>query len=472
MLSIAPVEIFSLVISAVLIHFSLHTSGHIITIIRLFLGLCLCPILIALGSGSYVQSLAIGVMSTCSLGSAVASTATLLSLILLRPWELIPEGDFWEFLPIMFAALALSSYGICSLHRKTPVLALDEFTLTFFLLNGWFLLSSSLSTASEDSLLYFYQQMPITVLVVLLITTTVRTRLDLRFVEKILLASIAGTILCPMVDQLLSGNFSLHNRLSGAGMWGNANDIAALIILSFPFLMSVNLRKLSRKAYLRTLVIRITVFTVLLFALWWCQSRGAILGFTATLLTFFWLVGNGIGRRKFFLGVIIVLAAIFLLSYLQRDYAEMKTSKSARWNYAIAGIRMAVERPFTGVGMSQYPTLYEQYTPAFEEWGERTAHSSWILALAETGFIGIGLFVLLYLIVIVNAWQLRKCFPSLIAGALGYGVVMTFLSHTYQLLPYLLGSYVMVCHRVKGTTNPVLDQTPSESDSDSGHRRY
>jgi hypothetical protein len=117
---------------------------------------------------------------------------------------------------------------------------------------------------------------------------------------------------------------------------------------------------------------------------------------------------------------------------------------------------MVVHSPIFGVGFSGYPMEFEHYAPRFIESGVRTAHSSWFLALAETGFLGFALFLGLFLWALRTSWNLRKIFPELFFATLGYGIAMSFLSHTYAIYFYILLGVVFVASRLPKATYLLL----------------
>ena len=47
---------------------------------------------------------------------------------------------------------------------------------------------------------------------------------------------------------------------------------------------------------------------------------------------------------------------------------------------------MAKTHPILGVGIDNYQDLWSGYVSDSPEFGKRTAHSSWMLAMAESGF--------------------------------------------------------------------------------------
>jgi hypothetical protein len=67
-----------------------------------------------------------------------------------------------------------------------------------------------------------------------------------------------------------------------------------------------------------------------------------------------------------------------------------------------------------------------------------TVHSTWLLALAETGFVGFFFFIGIWISAFISAWKIKYTHPEFILALTGYGVVITFLSHTYMLYPWIL----------------------------------
>ena len=100
---------------------------------------------------------------------------------------------------------------------------------------------------------------------------------------------------------------------------------------------------------------------------------------------------------------------------------------------------MAIRNPVFGVGLDQFPKNYGMYGAAnFSEGGDRTAHSSWILILSETGFPGLFFLLIIYLLAINRGWLLADRIPELLLCLLGYGVTMSFLLISTWLMPFSL----------------------------------
>ncbi|AOS45730.1 O-Antigen ligase [Lacunisphaera limnophila] len=74
--------------------------------------------------------------------------------------------------------------------------------------------------------------------------------------------------------------------------------------------------------------------------------------------------------------------------------------------------RMAQARPYTGWGLESYATVFRIYDSSYYTYRDRfrarfsEAHSDWLQSLAESGFVGTGLLVLLGLVPLIGpAWR-------------------------------------------------------------------
>jgi O-antigen ligase len=229
-------------------------------------------------------------------------------------------------------------------------------------------------------------------------------------------------------------------RLESASIWGNSNDLAALICLILPFSAEIIYKKSA------TRFLRYILLAFILISLWLTQSRGAFLAliFGATVVFFISY------DSKRWLKIIGLVALTPLIAYLLifRSESDLADSSSARKNYIIAGVSMFSTSPIYGVGAGNYPNLYEYHTPEFYEWGQRNAHSTWIIPLAEGGLIGFLVFLFLYLDIFQRLIKIIKVDQGLTMSFVAYSVAMSFLSHTYSLLPYLIFSIVIIKFRL------------------------
>ena len=101
---------------------------------------------------------------------------------------------------------------------------------------------------------------------------------------------------------------------------------------------------------------------------------------------------------------------------------------------------MAVRNPLFGVGYGGYMEKLSEYANGNvgTEGSKKTIHSTWLLALAETGFVGFFFFMGTWFITLKAAWRMKDEHPEYLLALVSYGTAVTFLSHTYMLYPYIL----------------------------------
>jgi putative inorganic carbon (hco3(-)) transporter len=193
-------------------------------------------------------------------------------------------------------------------------------------------------------------------------------------------------------------------------------------------------------------------------------SRGALLGVVAMGIVL-WLKS----RRKLALGVPIALLAIAAVQFMpDRWFERMHTINSYEqdasalgrlnaWTYAV---NFALDHPITGGGFNAFtPDMFQRYAPNPEDFHD--AHSIYFQVLAEHGFVGLALFLLLgFLTVATASWIIRNTrdraelawageLAKMIQVALaGFAVGGGFLGLAYWDLPYHLMAIVVLTKMV------------------------
>ncbi|WP_457155952.1 O-antigen ligase family protein, partial [Mesorhizobium sp. P5_C1] len=140
------------------------------------------------------------------------------------------------------------------------------------------------------------------------------------------------------------------------------------------------------------------------------QSRGGLLGVVAVLAV---SATRVMKLRTILLFVIPVVAAGLYMAMNLSDRvsggAEDMSGESASGRlYAwSAAINMALDRPFTGVGINNFVDEFYTYT---DVWFDRalTAHSAWFQVLGETGFLGLGTFVIMVALTFKSAVRAQR----------------------------------------------------------------
>jgi len=230
---------------------------------------------------------------------------------------------------------------------------------------------------------------------------------------------------------------------AGEGTLSNPNDLALILLLPLAFAAAMIVNKASTGGRLLAIV----GISFIAWAIVLTQSRGGLLG----LLAVFTIVGSRFVKSKALLVCVgLILAAVLYSAMGISDResggaADVKGESAQDRIYAWqAGINMAAAYPLTGVGIGNFPTQFEDYTP--EETGHpMTAHSIWFLVLGEVGVPGFITFVALVCTCLVAGFRnmrrltekavsrdLQAVAHGTIGGLAGYLVSGSFLSYVYQ----------------------------------------
>lgn len=382
-----------------------------------------------------------------SLAYPVIAVAYLIANLVLRPWEFMPDDKLLSLLPRGLALLCILSWvldGIC----KRRITIYWNSTLTLFVAFVlWLFVATCLATGdiaytADQHLSAFF---PVSV-IFLLVVHTIRSKLDLKMFIAVFAIAVSGMVLSGMyLTRMTSGAFIGDTRLLMVGLWANANDIAALIAMLLPLVYFAGFARVRKRYLLKFFTL--SIITIGILGVWSSQSRAAILSLGLALLAYFIFCIKF--KMRWVLSLVILVALpLVLVTAINREASDLTESSSARLNYLITGLKMVKQHPVFGVGMNNYPKFYESFSSSFTEWGERTAHSSWVLVMSEAGLIGLALFVLIYLLVLRRAWQLRTTNPEFLLAMITYGVCMSFLSHSYLFSPYLLFALVLAAYRI------------------------
>ena len=192
------------------------------------------------------------------------------------------------------------------------------------------------------------------------------------------------------------------------------------------------------------------------------QSRGAFLAVGA-MLGFLWLRA----RNKLMTGVLVAIAAASALVFMPLDWTERMESirnyqedgsamgRINAWQFAI---NLANDHPIAGGGFNTFtPALFARYAPVPD--AVHDAHSIYFEVLAEQGYVGLALYLLLGVLTIVTSGRvirIAKRHPELNWAAdfgrlsqvafVGYGVGGAFLGLAYFDLPYTLMAFIACAH--------------------------
>ncbi|BAP87959.1 o-antigen polymerase [Burkholderiales bacterium GJ-E10] len=199
------------------------------------------------------------------------------------------------------------------------------------------------------------------------------------------------------------------------------------------------------------------------------QSRGALLAISAMGLLLWWR-----SPRKLVSGVVIAGCAVGLFFFMPESWHQRMdtigtyhSDESAMGRiYTWRAMTNLAEDRVTGGGFAIYrPEIFAQYKHSEDTALVRAAHSIYFQVLGEHGFIGLGIFLLFWMVVWGTAARLRRRargdprtrwaadLAALSQAALiGYWVGGAFLSLAYFDLPYDLVAALVVAGRIVDDT--------------------
>jgi len=388
------------------------------------------------GASHALLALSFGLGLVASFASPAAALAFFIAQSIVRPWE-SSDNPALLFIPKIVGLVAIGSWIIHGIIRKRLRLLFDWPTRLCIGLCIWILLAAFVCDTPDEALAYYLSTVLIAALVFLLVSNAPASTAESRLIEKAVVWSVTGMITAATLKTVSDPSFTFFSthRLEGFGLLGNANDLAALAVLALPLAVMRPEKTLLK-----------LIFTaILLTGVYLTQSRGAMAGLGLGGVGY--LILRSQRPRQAMLRALIALPALAIAATVfsfARDARDLNQSSTSRLNYVEAGLRMAFKNPFFGVGLNNYPRFYDENSRgATYEFGQRTAHSSWVLVLAETGFLGFFLFTGLFLVIFRRAWIARHDEPALLVAMITYGTAMSFLSHTYTFFPYLLFGLVL-----------------------------
>ncbi|MET0256500.1 MAG: O-antigen ligase family protein [Luteibacter sp.] len=233
------------------------------------------------------------------------------------------------------------------------------------------------------------------------------------------------------------------NRIQYVGIFNDPNDLGLLFAATLPMAMF-----LGRRGAGALRLVWLGAALLLLYGIFLTNSRGAMLAVLVVAGCYVWyrrgIVVAGV------LGV-IGLTVMKLLSSRMDELDAGEESAAGRVDAWYAGLEMFRENPVFGVGAGN-----------FTEYNELTAHNSFVLVIAETGFIG---FVLWLAFVGYGFWMMltilrhvrmpgndaaveadwameQKMALTLLLSLCGLFASAFFLSRSYMIVMYLIAAMV------------------------------
>lgn len=215
---------------------------------------------------------------------------------------------------------------------------------------------------------------------------------------------------------------------------GDPNDLS--LVLMFPLAFAISFATTKNIGFSR--VLGVIGLVLAMSAVIATQSRGGLLGSVAV----FGIFGLRLIRSKSLLILIgiIGLAVLFAVAGISDRQsggaAEEGIDASAMGRlYAWeAAFKMAIDNPLTGVGLNNFYANYFFYSPHWDGLNH-AVHSTWFGVLAETGFLGL----LVFIAIIVSLVKTSRESLSILS------------QHAHQVSPYLCATALAVYAGIIGT---------------------
>lgn len=279
----------------------------------------------------------------------------------------------------------------------------------------------------------------------------------------------------------LIGVIAISNSINGVGlvegtrvtigrdigsMLGDPNDLALVLMFPMAFAISQATTKGIPTAHR---LIGAAACLILLYAVIATQSRGGLLGSIAVLGIF----ALSIIRSKVTLiglGAIAAVGLYFAAGISDRASggaaeAGIDASAMGRLYAWEAAFKMALDNPLTGVGLNNFYSNYFFYSPHWDGLNH-AVHSTWFGVLAETGFVGLIVFIILIGSLLITARKTLKQIKdkgnsvnpilyssafAVYAGLIGTIVSGTFLTQGFNWPIYILSALTVCVSHISQT---------------------
>lgn len=374
----------------------------------------------------------------------------LVYLLLSRPWESY-DNQMMGSMPRDISYLAIISLAAHKIFRKQYYFRFNLGTVLLLAFTLWLFLSGFFSHHADEAIYQFTEIFMKGVILFILIQNGIESGKDMLPVKAVFVLAILEKCFVSFyktnILELPTIVEEANERLESVGILANSNDVAAIFVLAIPFTIYFII-KTGLKPF--NWLISIAALLVMVYLVWQSQSRGALLGIFAIFgaFTLIKIKNTKILALAVIVGIVGTLGAFKMMN---RDAEDVEGSTANRILFWKAGLNMAIRNPVFGVGFWGFPRNLPAYAPDGNVGSEKehmTAHSSWVLAMGEGGFTALFLFAGLWLYGAFAAWKIRLDQPEYLMGIAGYGMAITFLSHTYLLYPYILLALVITHYQI------------------------
>lgn len=360
-----------------------------------------------------------------------------LTMVYLRPGDRFPELEKLR-LTLIIAAVTIAVWLAQYLIRRRPRLVPHPINqaLAGLAVMG---LVSYFPISVREGVSVVLQSISKVFLLYLLIINLVRTPGRLRAVCWLIVLLSASNAFTAVrdyraVQQVTQAEDQGEERAVGVGVLADPNDLALTLVMVLPLAVALFLGE--RGFYVRLIPFLATL--LLLAGIAVTKSRGGFLGLAMVLfLEGFQRLRPGPGRRLYVVAAVVVglvgINAVFAMRGASLGETGGEANSYNRRGAWVAGLRMMLDRPLTGVGLYKFQEHTDHYGPAWLEQRYMKAHNSVVEVAGELGVVGLGLFLFLLGRALVGARQVRRKLEAALAGETGVEVTRVFYHLGYAL---------------------------------------
>lgn len=236
------------------------------------------------------------------------------------------------------------------------------------------------------------------------------------------------------------------------------NEFALACVMSIPLLRFLQMQTTDRRVHLALLLTMALTAAAALGS----QSRGSFLALVAMGVVLWWR-----GNNRLRTGLLIFPLAIGLIAFMPEAWVarmntinDYETDQSAQGRFSAWWTAFGVAKDYLfGAGFDvARPELFARYSPIFAKTGStHAAHSIYFQVLGNHGFIGLFIFLMIFVTAYWQAGALRRmgrlhpesAWTADLGGMcqvalIGYAVGGAFLSLSYFDLPYNIVSAIVL----------------------------
>lgn len=372
-----------------------------------------------------------------------------------------PHAYTWRLsgMPVAAAIAGATMVGLVFTKDRRNFFVTRE-TIVLMLFMAWMTITLVFAFYVELSYSLWTRVMKID-LMVLLAMVVLYSKLHITLLAWILAGSIGFFGVKGGLFTLATGGSYRVWGPYGSYIEGN-NEIALALVMVIPIMRFLQLTTSSVWIKRGLVVAMLLCATAALGS----QSRGALVAISAMAIVMWWR-----SDKKIVFAMLLLCAATALLSFMPEAWWERMdsivnhqddASVSGRFNAWWMAFNLAKDNFFGGGFQIYKADLFARYAP--DPLAIHAAHSIYFMVLGEHGFIGLFLFLLMWVFVWLSAGRLRKqgkLLPETLwlshLGAMcqvclaGYAVGGAFLSLSYYDLPYnILILVVLGCRWLDG----------------------